>query len=503
MPDAGDGDRSHTLVVAQFATPATLDPAMFSTGLETPLIEATYEQLLAIDPASREGRVVGELAESWTLSPDGRTIEFRLRPGRRFHDGSAVDADAVKFSLDRVLRIGRTAASFLHWLEATEVIDPHRLRLRLAAPYAPALQTLAHPAASIVNPRLVRAHSGENDGTVWLAENSAGSGAYVIEGIVPGETVRLVANVNAARAPTYFTRVHYRGIPDEGVRRLMLERGDVDVIETNLVPAALVDRYRALPGVRVETLPGGPMWSFLVMNNARGALRDARVRGALACAIDYEALRLLILKGNASQIAGYLPAGTPGSTPGEPPPERDLPCARRLLAEAGYPGGVSLVMLTGQVGPVSEFLQANLNEAGIRLQLERRSSGALQALRSSGEFDLLYDAWSMDAPDPALMLESLLASRNIGAAGTNASRYSSIEADRLIDAALAETRAGSRADLLRQLDRRLRADRPIIMLFSANPVIAHGSDVAGLRINPHFPQFLSLATMSRTIGARE
>jgi len=496
MPHVDEADRRSTLVVARFTTPASVDPALAASALETPVIDATYEQLVAIMPKPGGGaQIEGELAESWVVSPDGKAITFRLKSGRRFADGRPIDAEAVKYSFDRAKRIGRGGAAYLTWLSSVGVQGPDEVRLQLVEPYAPALEMLAHPAASIVNRHGV--NSGTDDGMSWLATRSAGSGRYVVSRVTPGDKVELSANPYYPEKPAQFARVEMRAVPDEGVRRLLLERGDVDIIDTNLVPAALVDRYRVLPGVRVASLPGGPLWSYLEMNNRRGVLTDARVRQAVAKSIDYDALRTKILKGNAVQMSGFIPPGTPGWRARLVAPKRDVAGAKALLRAAGHPDGVRLSMLISQLGPTAEFLQSNLRDAGIILTLERRSVSALQALTSSGQYDVIYNAWFMDSPDGVLMLKSLLGSENIGPTGTNVSRYSSAEADRLMNAAIAERRPEARAKILAQLERRLEADRPMVFIFNANPVVAHRADLAGVELDPNFPQYLPFERMRR------
>lgn len=493
MPRIDRGDRSQDLVVAKAFGPVSLDPGFSSTANETPIQAQLYEQLVAIDPTSSDARVVGELAERWVVADDGLSIRFDLRAGRRFNDGSPIDADAVKFSFERVKRIGRGPSGFLEWLERVEVIGPLTVKLVLKRPYAAALQMLSQPSASIVSPASVRAHDNGDDGAAWLAENSAGSGPYVLAGFRSNDYVALVASPRGDRPPPGFRTITFRALPDEGVRRLLLERGDIDM--TDVVPAAFVARYAAIEGVDVRTSPGGVSQSFLMLNTRSGPLKDVRIRQAVAAAIDYRALREQVLKGNATQLSGYLTPGSPGFASDEPPPQRDLARAKSLLRDAGYDGR-PLVLLISQLGPVAEFVQANLAEAGIRVRLERRSGGAIQALQAAGEFDLIYTGWSLDVPDAAPFLEALFTTRGI-ASGANGSGLSDPEVDRLVEAALAENDPVARARLLRAADLRLRDLRPVVMLFSAKPVVAYRSDLQGVALNSYAPANFDFAAISR------
>lgn len=493
MPQVDRGDRSEELIVAKAFGPVSLDPGFSTTANETPIQAQLYEQLVAIDPASADAQVVGELAERWVVADDGLSIRFNLRAGGRFSDGSLIDADAVKFSFERVKRIGRGPSGFLEWLDRVEVVDPLTVKLVLKRPYAAALQMLAQPSASVVSPASVRAHDVGDDGTAWLSENSAGSGPYVLGDYRANDYVTMVARPRGGRPQPGFRTIRFRALPDEGVRRLLLERGDVDM--TDIVPAALVGRYAAIEGVDVRTSPGGVSQSFLMLNTRSGPLTDVRIRQAVAAAIDYRALRGQVLKGNATQLSGYLTPGSPGFAADEPPPRRDLARAKALLREAGYDGR-PLVLLISQLGPVAEFVQSNLAEAGIRVRLERRSGGAIQALQAAGDFDLIYTGWSLDVPDAAPFLEALFTTRGI-ASGANGSGLSDPDIDRLVEAALVESDPTVRARLLRAADVRLRALRPVVMLFSAKPVAAYRSDLQGVALNPYAPANFDFAAISR------
>ena len=492
MPATDPAERATTLVVAKAFTPTSLDPAIAAAANEVPVLDQVYEQLTSLDPASPTAEPVGELAEGWTVAPDGLSIAVRLRPGHRFDDGSPVDAAAVKASLDRLLRIGRAPAGSFEFLSGVTVTGPLALTLHLKRRYGPAMQQMGLVAASIINPR---AFAGPDDGRAWLADHSAGSGPYRIAANRPGEAVELVANPMATRPPRQFSRVVIRALPDEGVRRLLLERGDIDL--TDIVPAVLVDRYRALPGVRVTTVPGGVSLSFLQLNAAKGPLADPRLREAVALAIDYDGLRQQILKGNAIQIGGFLPPGAPGFVAGDTP-RRDLARARALVAAAGYKGE-PLVLLVSMLGPVAEFVQASLADAGLVVRIERRSPGAMQALQASGDFGLIYTGWSSDTPDPGAMFDALYSARGL-TAGTNGSGIADAATDALIDTGLASTDPAARATAYAAADARLRRQRPLVMIFAANPVIAFREDLTGVAIDRWRPAAIDFASLARKAG---
>lgn len=495
IPEPDPVDRARTVVVATAFPVQSLDPAQGATGTGLPVIDQLYEQLLRFRTGTGQPEVEGELAESWQVSTDGLRIDVMLKPGRRFADGTPITAADVVWSFERVKRLGLGSAYFLEWLERAEATGERTLTLTLKRPHALALQLLAHPATSIINCKAALAGAGtaDADARLWLSAHSAGSGPYTLAEVRPGESVALAANPRAAAPPRQFTRARFVALPDEGVRRLLLERGDVDL--TVAVPAAFTARYRALEGVAVTSIAGGPSQSFLTLNTRKGPLANVHLRRAIAHALDYEALLVQVLKGNAVQIPGYIPPGSTGFDPSEPPPRRDLAAARAELAAAGYKGE-PLRLMVSMLGPVAEFIQSNLAGAGINVVIERRQPGAMAALAQAGEFDLIYDAWTLDSPEATAMLEALLSGR-ARASGTNVSGYADPQVDRWLLEANATPSAAARTAILRRIDARLRQDRPLVMIFGANPIIAYRADLTGVRIDPYQSFALPLAALTR------
>ena len=492
MPTQDRGDRARELVFADAFTPASLDPALVTDSSTAAIEHQLYEQLTRLDGAA-PGQVAGALAETLTRSPDGLRIAVTLRPGHRFSDGTSVDANAVAYSFARVKAIGRAASESLSWLDRVVVTGPRTLLLVLKQPYAPATQLLAQAGTSIVSPAAVRAHAAADMGQQWLASHSAGSGPYRLVSSRPGESVVAEANPFAVRRPRQFTQLRWIALPDEGVRRLLLERGDVDMVSN--ISSAFVDRYRALPGVAVRMIPGGASLSFLVLNTRKGPLADPHLRAAVAAAIDYDGLRHQVLKGNVIQVPGFLAPGTPAFDPDEPTPHRDLERARALAKASGYDGR-PLRFLVQLLGPVAEFTQSNLKAAGIAVELEKRSPAATDALQRAGDFDVIYSGWTSETPDSAPMLEALYTKAGLNA-GTNPTGWSDPAVDALIARALASTDDAERAGLERAIDQRLRTVRPLVMLFSANPVVAYRRDIGGVALDRFHPGIFDFAAMTR------
>ena len=484
------------VVIAIPGDPVSLDPANTISSFDFAFLDMTYQQLTGIDATSANGTVVGELAKSWTIAPDRMSWTFVLNAGQRFDDGTPVDAEAVRYSIDRIRAIGRGADQGLFWLKSVDVLDASTVRFNLTQPFSAVATYLALPNFSILNPRIVKMHEkGDDKGLAWLGENTAGSGIYRLSQWRRGEALTLEANPNSATKPKQFTRVTFAVIPNEGTQRLQLEKGDIDF--TYGLGAAQAETYRALKGVTISKAPFTMEMKFLTLNTQRPALKDRRIRQAIAFAIDYDALRSKILKGNAIGIDGMLPANVPGGNIGLPRQTRDLSKARALLAEAGYSPEKPLQLMVTAYGPVSEFVQAQLKEAGLNVVLQRLAPSAIEATRASGNFDFFYDGWVMDVPDPALFFNFAFSERYISS-GVNASRFTDPDVEAKLAAAMSEPDAEKRASLYRAVELRLLEERPIVMLFATPPIAAHRSTLAGIRMNPYQTSYLNIQDWTRT-----
>jgi len=180
-----------TLVVAQVAEPRSLDPHVTTALNDFRILVNVFEGLVRYRPGTLEPAPA--LAESWSVSDDGRVYTFRLRPNVRFQDGSACDAEAVRFNFQRMLDPEHPyhntgpfpLAFFFEAVEAIDVIDPLTIRFRLAEPFAPFLSNLAYPAGLVVSPAAVRRWGDA------VGRHPSGTGPFRFVDWQPGERVTL------------------------------------------------------------------------------------------------------------------------------------------------------------------------------------------------------------------------------------------------------------------------------------------------------------------------
>jgi len=372
--------------------------------------------------------------------------------------------------------IGRATAESLFWLKKVDVVDKQTVRFELNVPFPVLPQLLAVPGFVIVNPAVVRAHeSGGDNGSAWLSEHSAGSGPYRIASWDHGQRL-VLERAGSGGGPRL---VVYQIVPDPASRRVQLQKGDVDVV--GAIGAREAPEWAKLAGVALETSHVPNTLFYLTLNTKRKPLTDPRARRAIALAIDYQGLQKDVLGGNAVLLNGPIPPGFPAYDARRPAPHRDLAAAKKLLAEAGVPAGTSLRYVVGQPGPVSQYVQANLHDLGLDARFQQLAPAAMDAARSSGDFDMIYDGFTMDYPDPSIIMNLVFPT----GAPVNFSRYSNATVDRLLKEAFVETNVPKRLALYDQAQRIVVDEMPIVPLFAPDTIVARRTAVTGLRLNPY------------------
>jgi peptide/nickel transport system substrate-binding protein len=484
-----------TITIARTGDNVSLDPAVTVNSGDGTIINLCYDTLTSIDSTSNDGRARGDLAQSWSTSSDGLTWIFKLKKGFRFSSGAEVTAQDVVYSFVRVAKIGRAPSQGLFWLKSVTADDPQTVRFALSFPFPALPKILSLTSGAIVDSKAADAHANKGDfAKAWLSENCAGSGPYTVQSWQRGQKLTMVANPYAANKPSHFGRVVFKIVPDASSRREQLAKGDVDFVDT--ISAAEASYYAALPRVALEETNTSNTLNFLTLNTKRAVLQDVRVRRAIAAAIDYEAIRDRLLKGNAIVLNGPIPPGVPGHDPSLPQPTRNVALAKSLLAQAGHRDGIDLSMIVGAPGPVAELVQSNLADAGIRLHLLRLAPSALDSARASGDFDVIYDGWIMDFPDPFIFLNLAFASPSAGGVG-NFSGYSNPELDSLLQEAASEADQAKRTALYDQAQKIILRDQPVVLLFSPKTIAAARQSLTGVRLNPYQPNYLNVAGMGR------
>ncbi len=456
---------------------------------ERPVVMASLVEVYTIDPAGGFDQAIGSslkqlydslfryvgnppqiepwLAESYEVSGDGLTYTISLREDAVFHDGNPVNADAVVYSAERLLRVGQGPAGlFLGVLSPgnTTAVDEYTVQFVLDQPFGPFLDILTW--FFIVNPTVVEANLGDDDGQAFLTTNDAGSGPFTVGDWQPGELYEFVAVEDYWRGwpnenhPTSVTRLVVR---EASTRRLALESGDADIADWMTVTD--MNALTTMEGFGVAPCCGMTVYD-IKMNTVSGPTADVNLRRAIAYAFDYEAM-LEIWEGQAPGITGPLPPGL--SSIGEPVYSLNLDMAREALAASAYPDGLDLeyVYVTGleEERLTGLVLQDSLAEIGINVTITAVPwADAVATFADPETAPQLFPLYSLTAiASPDNYLWGPLHSSQAGV-WTNPGHYGNPEVDALLEAARSETDPEARAALWAEAEALIVADAPNVFI---------------------------------------
>ncbi len=389
------------LVVAVSTEPPSLDPTTNAAAVIKFLLHHNvYECLVQFDA---EAKLHGQLAASWEVSEDGLQYTFHIRDGVVFHDGTPCDAEAVRRSFLRTLDPGTGHPNRSFYAAVQDVsAEGDRVRFVLRYPYAPFLALLAL-GDSVVVP------VGRTD----LAVRPAGTGPFRFDEWRPADRLTLRRN-DAYYFPDRprLDRVTVRFIPDPSAQLAALRAGDVDLVAE--VTPEIAFALSADPRFRVVSGPSNVV-QIMAINNARPPLDRLDVRRALAHAIDRQAIIAQVFFGYGTPIGSHLTPAVPFYVDMTHLFPYDPPAARRLLAQAGYGGGLSLRMVLpsnyAQHVRTGEFIVAQLAAVGIRATIELVDWNTwLDRVFTRADYDLTVIGHA-GRVDPALMLTGYAADR--------------------------------------------------------------------------------------------
>ncbi len=455
--------------------PDILDPTLSRTYVGRIVYMSLCDKLFDINERLE---VVPQLATGYRWESPTQLL-ITLRQGVRFHDGEAMDAEAVRYSMNRHQTMqGSYRRSEIGELDRVEVVDPHTVRMVLKTPSASFLSMLTDRAGMIVSPKASEA-LGRNFGTRPVCAGPFRFVERVAQERIVVERFRDYWDA----ANIHFDRVTYLPIPDNTVRLANLQSGAVEFVE-RMEPddLATINRARNLRAVAVEEL-GYQNLIFNVGNGPRSETplgRDRRVRQAFELALDRAAINQVVYEGMYTPTRQPFPPANPFHVRGFAPTARDVPRARALLREAGVttPYPVEMIVPNNpDLRQAAEVMQAMVSEAGFELRIRAMEFASSLQASTRGEFDIYFNGWS-GRTDPDGNIYSFI--RTGGA--QNDSRYSNPEVDALLDAARVELDDAKRRDLYaRVLNIAIAGDAPRVYLWHRKNIMAHATRLAGYR----------------------
>ncbi|MFA5552921.1 MAG: ABC transporter substrate-binding protein [Trueperaceae bacterium] len=421
---------AQTLVVGQSGLPVTLDTGQDGNSL-TPAIQIV-ERLVGFEQGSAQ--IEPLLATSWEPNEDSTVWTFHLRDGVSFHDGTAFNAEAVKFNFDRwnlrdhefnFVEQGRDFTSFTYvfggyhgdpgyQIERVDVIDDLTVQFTLTGSIGFFPQQLASAYFGLHSPSAVAA-GGIEYGTPTVG--AVGTGPFVFGEWIDGDRVVLVRNDTYWGQVAGVEQIVFRGIDSPTARLAELEAGSID-IALNLSPESY-DIVASSTQFRPVSAESDLVIGYLGMHQANAPFDDLRVRQAFAYAIDSEAI-IDAFYGNLAQVANeFVPPGLFGRLNQDPYPY-DPERARELLAEAGYPNGFDTEYWYMPVSrpyfpaprDVAEAVVSYLADVGIRASLHTEDWGIYLENYSEGKFPIYMLGWSADFADPDNFISSFFNEAN-------------------------------------------------------------------------------------------
>lgn len=467
------------VIVVDGTDPEGLDPPR-NTGPFGHVIYALYEGLVVFNDKME---VVPRLATSWSVSADGSTWTFKLRPGVVFHDGTPFNSEAVKFSLERVLdpATGATRRANYTLIKKVEPVDDLTVRIVTDPPSPDLPFLLADRSAMIVSPAAVKKFGPD------FARNPVGTGPFKLANWVTGQRVEMVPFESYWGPKPQTTKLVFRPIREAASRTAVLRTGEADIV-FNLPPSdlALLEQDPALV-VRREV---GITQVMVELRQTRLPFSDVRVRKAVNLAVDKEAIIKNILQGLGSLMEG---PGIPSlwgyiRLPAFPyDPEQ----ARRLLAEAGYPSGfdAKLYYVPGRWAgddQVAEAIQGYLSRVGVRVSIVKIPEAELVPVLSRDP-DQMPGEMVMPIRTSFFMdyhLYRLYHSSSTLGQTAQRSGYRNSRVDSLLDEQRRVFDERRRAELLAEVQRIIWDDAPYLFLFNRGFAYGYRNGLTGFTVLP-------------------
>ena len=485
--------------------PNSLSPLFALNDYENVVDRLVFDVLVTVDASGR--RLVPRLAavvptrQNGGVSPDGRTLTYRLRHDVRWHDGVPFTSRDVAFSFSAIMNPANNVPNRHGYDQVAKVDtpDPYTAVFRLKQPYAPAVTTLFsdNEPSPILPAHLLEREPNLN--RIAFNQLPVGTGPYKVVRWDRGQSVELIANDRYYLGKPKIARISVRVIPDENTMVNQLRTHELDLFAEASVNA--YGQLRSIPGVRtaLTDLHGA---SNVLINTTRPDLRDARVRHAIAAAIDRRAIVRDFAFGAGDVATADLPSFMRAYDPRVRADAYDPARARALLREAGWlPGGdgivakgvhkLSLTFAYAQNNVTARLIavqvQAYLRAAGIDAQLKGYNgavmfgSYASGGVYQTGNFDLAWYTMTLGVdPDSS----GRFTCGSIPPHGQNYSRYCNREMDAAQTAGLESFDESARKRAYARSQELLVRDVPIVFVFWPKNIDAYGPRLRHFSPNP-------------------
>jgi peptide/nickel transport system substrate-binding protein len=489
-------------VMAQAATPKdtlvmayviddiiSLDPAEIYEISTSEYMANTYDRLVVINP-EKPSELKLQAAESYSVSDDGKTFQFKIRPGLKFHSGNELTAEDAAFSLQRFVKLAGNPSFIMTDLglskenvdKMVRVKDPMTLEVELGAAYGPSfvLNCLSYTSV-VVDKKLLTEHEKDGDfGNGWLKTNEAGSGPFSLKSYKPNDSLILEANTGYWDGAPKIKRVLIKNVTESATQQLLLQKGDVDIAR-NL----LGDQLKAVAGdanIRKQSAPKATLW-YMGLNASNKFLGNPDARQAMKYLVDYDGLQKGQFNGTGVKHQTFLPDGQLGAD-NETPFKFDVKKAKELLAKAGYPDGFDVtvdVTNKSEARQLAASLQNSMAKGGINLILLTADNKTTLTKYRASKHDIYLGTWGSDYQDPHSNAEGYLN----GPLGKR-NKWASDEQEKSVVAARDERDPVKRAQMYMDLQKMTLEQGPYVILFQQVETAAIRKNVSNFIMGPTF-----------------
>ena len=483
---SGETEYRDTLVLAAGTDQNYMDGQMNNTN--DTVLRAVYSQLVR---RNADNKIVGDLAEDWSVSEDGCTWTFHLKKGVKFHSGKELTSADVKASYDRLLDENspvRYSGLVRGYIKECKAPDPYTVELITPSPIAPMLANLCHRSNLILNADYIEKYGLDLGLTV---ESVDGTGPYRLESWAPGQEMILERFDDYFNGAVPTKTVDIMIIPDANARLMALQTGEIDV---GIVAASDVNTVREDEDLQAVSFDGIGSYG-LQFNCANEYLSNPKCRQAVSLAIDREAIVNTLLKDIAMGVStcpvnplvwGYNDLG---------PIKQDLEKSKALLAEAGYPNGFDFTIMVmtsyNKSLEATEMIVSDLAKVGINAKIETVDGATFKAHMGNrshpGEdfpYGMMYMGYGAGTADCDEGLRRLWTTSPDGNNNNNYGWYSNARVDELLEQASMEMDETKRMALYKEAEQILFLDDPAaVWLYDSYDVWCMSKKVEGFKQN--------------------
>ncbi len=469
-----------TLVFLLESSPVSLDPRIGTDAFSARLHELLFDSLVRLDSHATP---VPDLAASWD-TPDPQTYVFHLRRDVKFHDGRSLTSADVRYTFNSIQdgRITTVKHQQYQDIIAIETPDPYTVIMRLKEPKAGFLWGVSLEAIGIV----------PDDAGPDFARHPIGTGPFQFVRMREDEDVVLAKNPSYFAGPPRVNQILFKIVPEAIVRALELKNGAADLALNELTP----DIVRSLSSdqkLRILEEPG-TTYKYLAFNLRDPILKHLKVRQAIASAIDIPSLINYLWRGQGDPATGVLPPSLWCYDANVKRYTRDLPLARKLLDEAGFPdpdGDGPRVRFTLSFKTSTEELskleaiviQQQLREVGIGVEIRSYEFATFYADIVHGNFQMYSLRWIGDNLNPDIF-DAIFNSKNVPPDGKNRGYYSNPRVDQLIQMAQVEPDRELRKKYYDEIQETVAQDLPYVSLWYIHNVCVFNRRVQNIHLVP-------------------